>query len=128
MKTDSKTLAWGTIIAIILVAGVSLKVTKFPTFRLPFSSESIRFGLVSVTFLAILVFGYRSLWVRRGFWILVCTVLAVHVAAYTLFWSQLVMAPVQADMFYGFIGGIEFLSFALLIYKIYRVRPKTEWL
>jgi hypothetical protein len=128
VKTDSKTLAWGTIIAIILVAGVSLKVTKFPTFRLPFSSESIRFGLVSFTFLAILVFGYRSLWGNRGFWLLLCAVLMVHVAAYSLFWSQLDMVPVQADMFYGFIGGIEFIGFALLILKIYHIGPNIKWL
>jgi len=128
MKSESKTLVWGTIIAVTLVAIASIKVTRFPDFHLPISDEWLKFDLATALLIVILIFSYKSLLRRPYYWLLLSAFLVVHVAFYVFFFSSQIGGPLQDDIQLGTMAGLEFVVFALVIFGVYRVAPNMKWM
>jgi hypothetical protein len=77
----------------------------------------------------LLISAYRRILRRPGFWLLLGSLLAVHVGLYALFLLNFVQGfrGLAGNMVYGALGGIEFLCFAIVIVKVYGVGPNTKY-
>jgi hypothetical protein len=128
MKSESKTLLWGTIIALVLVGIESILVTRFPHLHLPISNELMKFSLSTAVFIVVLIFAYKGLLRRAGYWLLLIALSVVHAGSYALFLSGGTGIPLRDDTLIGTMAGLEFIGFALVIYRIYRVGPNIKWL
>jgi hypothetical protein len=130
VKSQSKTLIWGTTIALGIIGFEWVWTTRFSGADIHLSDESIRFGLVTVTLAAILIAAYRRLLRKLGYWLLLGALLCAHVCIYLVVASSLFrgLGPIRADATFGIIAGVEFVAFALMIAKIYGVGPNIRWL
>lgn len=130
MRSDSRTLLWGAVVAFVLVVSVWLLAIKFPNVHISIAREWQDLGLVTALLVAVFISAYRSLLGRVGYWLILAAFLAAHVGICAIFFLRAVgeRSPLQADMLYGILAGIEFTSFALAIFKIYGVGPEINWL
>jgi hypothetical protein len=67
MKSESKTLLWGTIIVVVLVGVEWILVTRFPHLHLPIRNELMKFSLSTGVFIVVLIFAYQVLLHRAGY-------------------------------------------------------------
>jgi len=130
MKPESKTLLWGTAVAIVLVVAQRLLATKFPNLTLQIEFQPLKFYFLTAMLLTGLLLAYRRLFSRIGYWLLLCAFIVLHVGVYVLYFSDLIkhVAPIEGDMLYGLLVGIEFVGFALVIATVYRTGPNIKWL
>jgi hypothetical protein len=130
MKTERTALLWGTIIGVSLVAVSSVLAFKFPHFRMPLTSTVREAFLVSGFFFGIVVAAYRKLWKAPGFWALLLAFLGAHTALYWLFIVGLAESygGLRKDVFYGSVSGIEFVTFAFIVARLYHRGPNTRFL
>jgi|HubBroStandDraft_4_1064222.scaffolds.fasta_scaffold13873_2 hypothetical protein len=128
MKSESKTLLWGTIIVVVLVGVEWILVTRFPHLHLPIRNELMKFSLSTAVFIVVLIFAYQVLLHRAGYWLLLSALLVVHAGSYALLLSGGIEDPLRDDILIGTIAGLEFIGFALVVYRVYRVGPNIKWL
>jgi hypothetical protein len=130
MKTDRAALLWGTIIAVALVAAIIVVTSKFPNFRVPFTDTQAETSLVSAGVFGILVASYRKLWKSIGFWMLLLAFLGAHVALYWFFLLKVTeeVGGFRMDILYGFISGVEFAVFAVIVARLYHRGPDVGFL
>jgi len=130
MKSNNRTVIWGTLLGFGLFGMMWVFAIEFPNVHLPIGQGGITFTLVTALLITILISAYRSLLKRVGYWLLLFALLALHVGCCALFFLRQSqdLAPLQLDVRYGMIGGAEFIVFALVVLKIYRVGPRIDWL
>lgn len=131
MKTDRSSLFWGTIIGTAPVLAIVVVETKFPNFRLPFTSEQAEMSLVSLFFFAILIAAYRKLWKAVSFWALLLALLGAHVTLYWFFVAKVTeeFGGFRMDILYGVVSGVEFAVFAIIVARLYHRGPQIpSWL
>jgi hypothetical protein len=116
------------VIAIVLFRAESILVTGFPHFHSPIGDELMKFSLTTSVFLVILIFAYKRLLHRMGCWLLLSALLVVHAGSYALFLSGEAGIPLRDDTLIGTMAGLEFIGFALIGYRVYRVGPNMKWL
>jgi len=128
MKSESRTLLWGAIIAVVLVGIEWILVTRFPHLRLPISNKLMKFSLSTAVFIVVLILAYQVLLHRAGYWLLLSALLVVHAGCYALFFSGGIEDPLRDDILIGTMAGLELIGFALVVYRVYRVGPNIKWL
>jgi hypothetical protein len=126
MKSESKTLLWGAIISVVLVGIEWILVTRFPHLHLPISNELMKFSLSTAVFIVVLIFAYQVLLHRAGYWLLLSALLVVHAGSYALFLSGGIEDPLRDDILIGTMAGLEFIGFALVVWRVYRVGPNIK--
>jgi hypothetical protein len=104
--------------------------TEYPHFRMPLTSTEREAFLVRGFFFGIVVAAYRKLWKAPGFWALLLAFLGVHTALYWLFivGAAESFGGLRKDVFYGTVSGIEFVTFALIIARLYHRGPNIRFL
>jgi len=130
VKSGSRTVIWGTLIALSLVGLEWLSAVRFPDLHFPHGRDGLDFVLVTATLIFILMMMYRSLFNRLGYWLILGALLVAHIAIYASFFlrSAQGFSPARADMLYGAVGGLEVIVFALVMAKVYRKGPNTKFL
>ena len=88
----------------------------------------MKFSLSTAVFIVVLIFAYKGLLRRAGYWLLLIALSVVHAGSYALFLSGGTGIPLRDDTLIGTMAGLEFIGFALVIYRIYRVGPNIKWL
>ena len=116
--------------ALFLFGIVSVLAIKFPNVHVAVAREWIDLALVTALLTAVLISAYRKLLRRPGYWLVLGIFLIAHLGSYTFFFRAFPQefSPIQTDIVFGIVSGVEFICFVIAILKIYHVGPNLRFL
>lgn len=124
MKTDRTALIWGTIIGVGIVVAIMVLPSEFVGIHVRLAKWEQDALMTGPTLCGLLIASYRALWKKLCFWVLLLGIVGANTLFYRLF-ADAVVGP-QRFAVYGIAGGMEFLGFALVVFRLYRRGPDTR--